>query len=235
MKTSEDIATEIIQDMRDGKSDEFLMKKHGVSADCLLKLKRALLEKGLLKQPESRESKNRPSGKKKTIDAKEFVASFRVAPDDSHLMQEYGLKPMQLKKVYNALISRGLLSEYEFHCRKPKAPELEEPTVNLTDSSTQVSMVESFSEETLRLFRSGRSGQQCQSSVNHGPSLVSEPLGNSEVRSCADNDAQERCPHCGRSKASSSHDVCAYCGIVFSKMRHSMKYRGVAIWDMDAP
>jgi ribosomal protein L32 len=149
-------------------------------------------------------------------------------------MRKYGLKPKQLKKVYNTLISRGALSEYEFHCRWGKAPELEEATASLTDSSTGVSLVESFSEETLRLFRSGRSAPQTEEPPRHMPSRPSsQPPSRSKRRSNADEDAMERCPNCGRAKTSHSHDSCLYCGIVFSKMSHSEKYRGVAIWDRD--
>ncbi len=50
--------------------------------------------------------------KKKKINAKEFVAAFREHPDDFHLMVMFSMSPGQLKKIYSALLAKGLLSEY---------------------------------------------------------------------------------------------------------------------------
>ncbi len=69
MKTTKETWAQIIEELRDGKSEEFLMKKHGVSGDNLSKLKLALIAKGLLDEQESTASEDQGSPKKRSIDA----------------------------------------------------------------------------------------------------------------------------------------------------------------------
>lgn len=226
----------IVRKLLEGRSEEVIMAEFGLTKEHLSRFKRMLSERRLVAQQEADAPLDPPKPKKRSIDAKKFLASFRSIPDDFHLMQEFQLRPKQLKKVYHALISRGLLSEYEFNWRTAKAPELDEATENMRDSSTNVSLVESFSEETLRLFRSGGTGQALEQTP--GSKAIagrsSQPSGNVQPNPPLPQGHSESCPECGKLKVAHSPGVCVYCGIVFSKLGRSGKYAGVAIWDLDA-
>ena len=76
-----------------------------------------------------------------TVPAKDFLASFRNRPDDIHLMDRFRLTAKDLRMIYERLIQAGLLSEYEYHCRDRKAPELEEPFTNVSETSTEVTLI----------------------------------------------------------------------------------------------
>jgi len=94
----------------------------------------------------------------KTVNAKEFLASFRERSDDFYLLEKYGINPSQLKRIYTALIEKGLLSEYEFHGREKKAHVMEEGERPQLAASTTVKIIEDPS-VTLseRILRSGYS------------------------------------------------------------------------------
>jgi len=53
----------------------------------------------------------------KLIRAKEFLACFRQDPDDLHLMRKFSLSPKQLRRVCEALIEKGLITEFEYNHR----------------------------------------------------------------------------------------------------------------------
>lgn len=87
-----------------------------------------------------------PTPKKRIINAKEFLALFRARPDDFYLSEKYGISLNQLRRVYDALIAKGWLSEFEYNQREIKAPELEECAPPQLSISTAVSLVEKPSE-----------------------------------------------------------------------------------------
>ncbi len=85
-------------------------------------------------------------GSAKTVKAKEFVSLFRKKPDDVYLMEWYSITVKQLAKIYSALIEKGLMSEYEYHQRERKAPELEDTELPPMAASVTVRVIEEPSE-----------------------------------------------------------------------------------------
>lgn len=174
--------------------------------------------------------------KKRSINAREFLNSFLEMSDDCYLMEKYELKPKQLKGIYEALIKRGLLTEYEYHAREGKAPELDEPTAN---SITSVGLEGAVSEETLQLYRAQwkNSGSAQPPAVTSGAGLQptrrpcrrpgQEPMRKSES---GEEPQWERCPRCNRLRHASSPDACIHCGVVFSKVEGALKAQDISIW-----
>ena len=92
--------------------------------------------------------------KKKKINAKEFVAAFREHPDDFHLMVLFAMTPGQLKKIYSALLAKGLLSEYEYNCRERKLLD-DEKEWRSPSASEVANLIENPSEVIAELLYSG--------------------------------------------------------------------------------
>lgn len=242
MKTSRSRLREIALDLMGGAHDEEIRRRYSVSQELLAKIKHMLALKSV-SHPEKPQSEEASSSTKKRrhIDATQFLLSFRENSDDFHLMKHYALKPKQLRRVYETLIGKGLLSEYEYHCRQVKASELEEPTENHRSDSTLVCLLEDVSDDTRRLYSSKKgasgpvsspdtrrhSGRVQETRSAHAVSLDSRAKCDS---SGADNGA---CPKCAKPKISFSSETCAYCGVVFSKVAGTPYPPGVAIWDMD--
>ncbi len=154
---------QLVDDLRKGTEDEEIREKYGLAQDILEKIKDALVQRGLLPK-DKRQSRQTPcaveqSNTQKSIDAKQFLLSFRQNPDDVHLMKEHSLKPAQLKLIYELLIQKGLLSEYEYRHRAIKVPELEEPTENPLLISNQVNLIEDVSDATRRSYSLERSSR----------------------------------------------------------------------------
>ena len=120
-------ARAIVCDIKEHVGLKSLMEKHGLSYRHLLKVKEMLLDKGWVTRGELDYLNPADASAQMTVQAKDFLASFRNRPDDIHLMDRFRLTAKDLRKVYERLIQAGLLSEYEYHCRDRKAPELEEP------------------------------------------------------------------------------------------------------------
>ena len=68
--------------------------------------------------------------KRRSVNAREFLAAFRELSDDYYLMEKYSLKPKHLRKIYYQLMARGLLAEYEYNSRDGKSPEVEQTGAN---------------------------------------------------------------------------------------------------------
>ena len=134
-------ARAIVCDIKEHVGLKSLMEKHGLSYRHLLKVKEMLLEKGWVTRGELDYLNPADASAQITVQAKEFLASFRNRPDDFHLMDRFRLTAKDLRKIYERLIQAGLLSEYEYHCRDRKAPELEEPFTNLSEASTEVTLI----------------------------------------------------------------------------------------------
>ncbi len=195
------------------------------------------------KESQNRQEIRSEISKKKSVSARQFLMTFRERPDDIYLMNKYSLNPKQLKKVYKALIEKGWLEEYEYHTRDRKTPELEEPTVNFGDTSTNVTVEGSFTDETLKLYRS-QSRLNSEELDGQGKALgMLPPNYRPEQESSCSSSTNGRvnltqnddiCPNCGREKHPSSPDSCVLCGIVFSKYVAIRKQTGVPIWDLDS-
>jgi hypothetical protein len=194
----------------------------------------------ILRSPKISSEAQSLAPKKKLVVARQFLMSFRQRPDDLYLMDKYSLSPKQLKKVYNALIEKGWMEEYEYHTRDRKAPELEEPTIHLGDTSTSVTVKGSFSEDTLELFRSESKLNLPQPGGTGRPQSVAQGGRVSGPKSAGASGKvklvhhEDLCPNCRGPKHPSSPDSCISCGVVFSKYAALKKGTAVPIWDMDS-
>ncbi len=157
---------------------------------------------------------------KKTIKAKEFLASFRERPDDLYLLEKYGISVVQLKRVYAALIEKGLLSEYEYYGREKKAPGMEERQRPQLSASTAVSIVEEPSETlTDRILKSGYFLDTRISKAISDARSTRKPRVNQNIDSKKDEKStMDLCPKCQKPKDPSSPGECIHCGVVFEKI-----------------
>ncbi len=231
-KTVRISAKAIRQDIKARMSDEALMRKYGISARNLEQIKRTLLANQLLTEEEVRNqgAPAAPAGKR--IQANQFVADFRKFPDDFFLMRKYSLTPRQLQKVYDALLDKNLISEFEFHCRVGQSPELENPIDSHIPpaASTVVSLIEKnvdditdrFSEtddedNLPKTFFKDHSGITLGRATrkDQAPGKGHRPL--LQASTVVDVVTAEACPKCGKAKDPTSSHACLHCGIVFAR------------------
>lgn len=229
-------ACEFIEDVRSGKSDGELMERFGLSVRSLPKVKQELVKRNLLSREEAGAMESTPVTPKIAIKAKEFLERFGSLPDDAALMDAYSITPTQLLLIYQTLIKKGLLSEYEYEHRAGKSPELEMISTPAREDSTSV---------TLKASISGNVFGHSETSANHsefgrrtGPIGSSASNGDSEKtgvthRMHPRHHEPEKCPKCGEPKHPSSPDECLLCGIIYSKYEQDPVLRGVAIWGED--
>ncbi len=179
---------------------------------------------------QSRESDPCSLPKKKSVNAKEFLAAFREKSDDVHLMQKFSLKPKQLGTIYSALLHKGLLSEYEYNYREKKIPELDEEASSMLAASAVANLVENPSQALAELTLS--SGQQLDPTVTKAlEEWKLRKLGNKSSKVVEPE--TEVCPKCLNPKDPSSPQSCLYCGVVFAKIGTGQKYKGVSVWQGD--
>ena len=153
-KTIQISAKSIRQDIKARMSDRDLMKKYGISAKNLERIKRTLLVNRLLTEEELKNQGSPAAPEGKRLQANEFVDAFRKFPDDFYLMKKFSLNPKQLGKVYATLMDKNLISEFEFHCRVGQTPELEDPNASHLPeaASTVVSLIEKTVDEITERF-----------------------------------------------------------------------------------
>lgn len=234
-----DITRDITADM----SDDDLMRKYGLSRRHLLLVKKKLLENKLITAEDLSPNRKQTLPPYRKIDAKDFIRDFLEHSDDYFLMQRYSLQPKHLRKVYDQLIKKDLLSEYELHSRDRKAPELEEePTKPVEAASTVVSFVEGAPTRIVganpqsdwgppRSMFTDYSGVKLgnaedfssQPEMSH-PTKVQAPSTVVDVRTC------EYCPNC-RAPKEPRESSCLKCGIIFEKYYRMLEERGTAPWD----
>jgi hypothetical protein len=188
------------------------------------------------------------ASEKKIVKAKVFVASFRERPDDFFLMEQFGLTPKHLQKVYKALLDKGLLAEYEYHARENKSPAVEavsEPTLSL---STAVSLLEDPTttqkvwnlEEVLTSSADRSETDEVAPRVSTPESAkvaAPAPIGSKrEPKKKADSENRYLptvCPNCRHRVHRSSPDTCLVCGVIFSKIKKHPRFEGVSIWSSE--
>ncbi len=154
------------------------------------------------------------------INAREFLEAFRDRSDDYHLMRKFSLKPKHLWKIYDRLMERGLLAEYEYNHRDKKSLEVEEKTVSRATLSPVVLTPDSTS-EAVGKFTTFPSESHSQPSP--APEVSTGASTMVELRTT------ELCPKCDRAKHPDYPDSCPYCGVVFAKIKQSEKSEMVAI------
>lgn len=204
-------AKELIRDIKTGQGVAVIMEKYGLSQSSMSKVLAALLERRLVSKADLRSLGRQPSSAVKTVSAGEFLACLKDTSDDYVLMREYGLNPEQLKEIYDTLIEKGLLSEYEYYARDTKAPELEQPAPPDAEDSTAVDLLQDLAGTPRDYVMTARSG----SVVTSVASLSAQPS-STNVADCSI-PGTSSCPNCSEPVGSVSEDTCAHCGIVFSK------------------
>jgi hypothetical protein len=153
--------------------------------------------------------------RKKKINAKEFVAAFREHPDDFHLMVMFSMTPGQLKKIYSALLAKGLLSEYEYNCREKKLVDSDEDKWKSPAASELASLIENPSEVRAEILYSGR---EKDSNVAKALEELKLKKQFDKKPSRSGTQTMEVCPKCHHPKDPSSPDSCVNCGVVFEKI-----------------
>jgi hypothetical protein len=232
----------IVGDIRARASLISLMEKHGLSYTSLLKTRDILLEKGLVAREELEYLHLADTPHRTTVPAKEFLASFRSRPDDFHLMDRFGLTRKDLRRIYERLIQAGLLSEYEYYCRDKKAPEPEESHTNVSDDSTEVTLLKSVFNggcgvDSVEEEFSPRSLHANETRVEKAPSTTrpKRPLGRALTSGAGmiEETTLAMCPNCGCPSDESSPDACVCCGIVFSKIKRIPANKRTPLWQFD--
>jgi len=243
MKTIRVNGAAVVRDIRQHTGLKTIMEKHSLSYPNLLKVRSLLVERGHL-TPEAFDYLNLPEVPfRQTVSAKDFLASFRDRPDDLYLMEKYMLTAKDLQGIYDTLILAGLLSEYEYHARDRKAPELQGEAGTGAEDSTQITLLNSGLEMKCAVPERGhdvapRKSFPSDSVASTGVSAEHQHAGPKFDSPAAAGTGQQNlskpCPKCGQASDLSSPDVCIYCGVVFSKAKQDPKYDGVAIWEADS-
>jgi hypothetical protein len=219
-------ARAIREDIKNRLDDRALMEKYGLSLKNLLRVKRTLVANGLLSEEEIQNQGAPARPGQKTLQAGAFMRDFRQRPDDFYLMKRYELTPRQLKKVYDAMQRRGLLSDFELNSRDRIAPELQEVSDHPIAASTVVSMVENQVEEVTQRIReekygglpSGMFKDFSGRKIGSG-AADSHPHALRNTSTVVDILPPGTCPKCGSEKEHREAASCAVCGIVFWKYR----------------
>ncbi len=219
----------IVKDIRDGKTDEEIKKKHNLSMTSLARIKKALMERNLISREQLKAQSGSGQPKVKSINIKEFLKDFTEKSDDTFLMTKYNLSATRLKNIYDKLIGKGLISEYEYHTRLVKTPELEDAEASPMAASTMIDLVENpatgsrasgwkvsaaeidLPDSFYKDHSIGGAGQTTdpQKGARKGDSSV-----------VIDLVGKESCPKCGHPKDPHiSSKSCAKCGVLFSKVK----------------
>ncbi len=176
------------------------------------------------------------------IRAKDFLTCFRQKPDDLYLMQKFSLSPKQLAKVYQALIEKGLLTEFEYHYLRgiPPlvlegrncGPNRGEPTTKNRTCETRGTEPPADKRPKLRNY--------FQKPVSRIESLpdprMSGPKSRNKVMERSGKELLHRpdvCPRCCKATDPCSPDTCMSCGVIFSKFRRTAKRQEVSCWQSD--
>ena len=223
----------ILQDIKAGISSEALRQKYGLSQRSLEKVIGALLQKELVTLEDLASLLVKKVAPTKTVNAQYFLASFRECPDDFFLMKEFSINPKQLQKIYDTLIERRELSEYEYYARERKAPELEESEQNESEDSTLVNLYEDVTGALGDYVMEDRcrSEQELTSTSPFVTSVASLNIGYSSNNANKSNGSSaSKCPNCSKPRTMETDDTCAYCGILYSKYDKTQRSKGVAIW-----
>lgn len=234
MKNIRISAKEILSDIKAGMSDAALMEKYGLSVRSLPKVKEELMKLGLAGQGEIGPRDACPVSAKIAVNARDFVKSFDETPDDFVLMEKYFLSSKQLQQVYERLLEKGLLTEYEFHGRDRKSPELKGMELPEIEDSTAVDLTQGLREALREGFHTetehtiGRPIKR-ELWIEEGPGQSTRSEGR-----CSQTPSGFRpgpCPGCGKPKTADSPDTCPYCGVVFAKVKVDTGRARLSVWD----
>lgn len=227
-------AKEIVKDIQDGMSDGALMEKYGLSVRSLPKVKSELVKMGMTVPRAPASSNGCPVSGKISISAKDFIKSFRENSDDFALMERYALSPDLLKSVYEQLLSKGVLSEYEFYHRERKCAELREMELPEMEDSTAIDLTQGLygalkDYHKIEDVPSRNLAAKRATWVEDGPFPSADP--HARARGPRSRHATGPCPKCGRARSIEHEDSCPFCGVVFEKLKADKKRGGPSVWD----
>jgi hypothetical protein len=182
----------------------------------------------------------------KLIRAKDFPACRLRNPKDLYLVQKFRLSPKQIAKVYEALIEKGWLSEFEYNHRRIA-----------TDTSKDLISGPSVKPDGTTVT-GGRGPEirgigQMHDRFHAPPELLPEspPKLDSFGPERASFDRKPRrvlfqrpekrpfqrpeiCPKGRYTTDPCSPEACLNCGVIFSKLRQTAKRQEVSIWEPDS-
>lgn len=225
-----------IKDFREaiqtGVSDADLEERFRLSPKSLRKIKRTLLSSGYLTADALRRQGTPIPPVRKRVLACEFLEEFRFRPDDYYLMERFGLRPNHLKQVYEQLLAKDLLSEYEFHARERKAPKLTDRPESDLSPDTLVTLLREEGEllpdlATGRQYEPGEMPASFYRDVTAGLRPTGAPEGAerelSELRAATSTVVEvlttEICPRCAHPRSGLLEESCSKCGIVFARYK----------------
>jgi hypothetical protein len=244
---------QVVGDFKARIGDAAMMEKYSLSPRSLINLKKELLGRGLIAPEDIKPSRKAPVSDRKALKAKAFVHDFRERPDDEYLMEKYGLTTAELRTVYRKLIEKRWISEYEFYMREGIVPEIGEPTTSLSTYSDEAGLTRTTNAAASPMSQSRDSGLpqdffRDHSGIRIGTTTRAEELYHEEatgtaryaLRSVRDTPTvvqlvtTELCPNCSRPKDDPSAESCAFCGIVFAKLKRRSQ-KGPVIWSDGYP
>ncbi len=227
-------ARAILADIEAGMADAALMEKYGLSVRSLPKVKSAVRKLTSTPAYEAEPTNGCPVSERISISAKDFIKTFRATPDDFALMKRYSLSPELLKSVYEQLLAKRVLSEYEFHHRERKCAELHQMELPEIEDSTAIDLTQELS-GALEDYRKIEDvpvrslAAKRESWVVDGPFPSEDPRAGSQGSRRGHSEGP--CPKCGRPRPDEYADSCPYCGVVFAKVKTDKKRGGPAVWE----
>ncbi|MGO9119481.1 MAG: hypothetical protein ACLQPD_17965 [Desulfomonilaceae bacterium] len=182
----------------------------------------------------------------KLIRAKEFLACFRQTPNDLHLMGKFCLSSKQFKKVYEALIEKGLLTEFEYNHREMSTDKSESLATRPNPQLDRATVREGRISEIRHMQRPSEEIHKSLELCSNSSAKI-DPLSRVQASSRhkqrtmrlerSNKSAFERPafrPKCSHVTNPWSPDPCISCGVVFSKLRQTAKGQEVSIWEPDS-
>lgn len=219
----------IVRDLRNGKTDEEIKKRHNLSMTSLARIKKALLERKLISQEQLKAQSGSSQPKVKSINIKEFLKDFTEKSDDTFLMDKYNLSATRLKNIYDKLIGKGLISEYEYHTRLVKTPELEDVEATPMAASTMIDLVENpatgsrasgWKVSAAEIDLPDSFYKDHSIGAENKPTEPEKGAGKGDSSVIINLVGKESCPKCGHPRDPHFASVsCAKCGVLFSKIK----------------
>ncbi len=181
----------------------------------------------------------------KLIRAKEFLAYFRQTPNDLHLIEKFCPSSKQLKEVYDALIEKGLITEFEYNHSEMATNSSESLSTRLNPQSNKATVREGRGSEIRHMQRPSEQIHKSLELCSNSSAKI-DPVSRVQASSSrkqriirferSNKSAFERpafCPKCSHVTNPCSPDSCISCGVVFSRLRPTGKGQQVSIWDPD--
>ncbi len=117
-------AREVVSDIREGMTDDQLMRKHSLSAKGLSSLKNKLLNAGLITQAEldgqAAPNQTQTQAMDKKALARNIAEAVKSGLPDDEIMKRFGIPAGKLSSVFSSLIKGGYLTQEDLDGRPGK-------------------------------------------------------------------------------------------------------------------